>query len=90
LLDRCAGGELAEDLRHRWRLLEQLPVTDRKIAADHAALTIDQAVGDTTDVLGKTSTGLEMVRMIARAYGNTIACEGRTENHKRDRMRPKV
>jgi hypothetical protein len=39
------------------------PVPDGKVAADHAAVAVDQAVGDA----GQTSTGLVMVRMIARA-----------------------
>src|SRR5204863_10066176 len=45
--------ELAADLSHRRRLLEQRPVSDREIAADHAAVAVDQAVGNTIPVLGK-------------------------------------
>jgi hypothetical protein len=36
-----ARDELADDLRHRRRLLEQRPVPDRQIATDHAAVAVD-------------------------------------------------
>jgi hypothetical protein len=52
LLSRYAGDELAKDLSHRRRLLEQRTVPDRKIATDHAAVAVDQAVADAVHVLG--------------------------------------
>ena len=47
--------QLAEDLRHRRRLLEQRSVPDREIAADHAAVSVDQAVGDAVHMFPKMS-----------------------------------
>jgi hypothetical protein len=49
----CAGGELAEDLSHCRCLLEQWPVTDWKIAADHTAIAIDQAMRYAVQSLGE-------------------------------------
>jgi hypothetical protein len=45
--------DLAKDPSHRRRLLEQRPVTDRQVAADHAAVAVDQAMGYAVHVLGK-------------------------------------
>ena len=47
--------QLTHRCTHRRRLLEQRTVRNREVAADHAAVTIDQAVGDAVHMLVEPS-----------------------------------
>ena len=53
LFGGCAGEQFAQQISHRRGLREQWTIPDRQVATDHAAVAIDQAVGDAVHVRGK-------------------------------------
>jgi len=78
--------KLAEDLRHRRRLLEQWTVCDRKVATDHSAVAIHQAMWEAVDMLRKhPGMWRRSVDCRGRGHRPIVAEVGRGEQ--RDRLR---